>query len=92
MQVLQADDDAVCLQLRFAAEMPEPTADADGSVSRSEQEGPSSPGIYPWLSGQPGEQKGEQIFWRYRFDDEVHSLFTGLELQSERSSSSLMRC
>ena len=78
MQVLQADDDAICLQLRFAAEMPELTA-YTGEVDK--QERPSLPSIYPWLSGPPGAQKGERFSWRYRLDDDVQPLITGLELQ-----------
>lgn len=81
MQVLQADDDAICLQLRFAAEMPRATGNAEGFI---EQEWLSPPGIYPWLSEQPGARKSEQSFWQYRLDDVVQSLITGLELQCLR--------
>lgn len=56
MQVIQADDSAVCLQLRFATEEPGQAA----SPSSGERREPFSPSaVYPWLAGQPGAQKGE---------------------------------
>lgn len=56
VQVIQADDSAVCLQLRFAAEEPGQLA----SPSSDEKGEPFSPSaMYPWLTGQPGAQKGE---------------------------------
>ena len=64
LQVIQADDDAVCLQLRFAVEEPAQAVISPSSDER--RESVSAPAMYPWLAEQPGRQKGRCCPHLYR--------------------------